>query len=104
MPHKEQLQFIQLHPNFAAEVRGVDFSTPLPDDVFATIQSAVAKVGIMSTSPAGLFQPRLASRLLNAKLRGYSTAFSSSAAQRWTTPAMSPSPPASVIWTTWART
>lgn len=50
MAHTEQLQFLELHPTFAAEVRGVDFSRPVPDHVFAEIQAAVAKVGIIPIS------------------------------------------------------
>lgn len=44
MPHKENLEIIPLHPTFAAEVKGVDFSGPLPDHVFAEIEAAMAKV------------------------------------------------------------
>lgn len=48
MPHKEQLQITRLHPTFAAEVEGVDFSKPVPDDVFAEIQAALTKVNTVS--------------------------------------------------------
>lgn len=34
----------EIHPTFAAEVRGVDFSSPVADDVFAEILSAITKV------------------------------------------------------------
>lgn len=33
-----------LHPTFAAEVSGVDFTTPLSDNVFKVIHQAVTKV------------------------------------------------------------
>lgn len=38
------LRFKKLHPTFAAEVDGVDFSAPIPDDVFHEILAASAKV------------------------------------------------------------
>lgn len=38
------LKFKKLHPTFAAEVEGVDFSKPIPDDVFNEILAASAKV------------------------------------------------------------
>ena len=38
------LKFKKLHPTFAAEVGGVDFSAPIPDDVFQEILAASAKV------------------------------------------------------------
>lgn len=44
MPHKENLEITKLHPTFAAEVKGVDFSQPLPDDVLAEIKAALAEV------------------------------------------------------------
>lgn len=34
----------ELHPSFTAEIGGVDFSKPIPDDVFAEILAASAKV------------------------------------------------------------
>lgn len=47
MPHAQQskLAITELHPLFAAEVRGVDFSKDIPDDTFAEILAAIAKVG-----------------------------------------------------------
>lgn len=51
MPHatEEEAQFqlievTQLHPTFGAEVRGVDFSKPVAEDVFAEIHDAITKV------------------------------------------------------------
>lgn len=46
MPHREEskLTIKQLHPTFAAEVRGVDFSTDIPQDVFNEIYQAITKV------------------------------------------------------------
>jgi alpha-ketoglutarate-dependent 2,4-dichlorophenoxyacetate dioxygenase len=38
----------KLHPTFAAEIEGVDFSKPLEDDVFREILAASAKVDIPS--------------------------------------------------------
>lgn len=34
----------KLHPTFGAEISGVDFSAPLPDDVFFDILAAITKV------------------------------------------------------------
>lgn len=34
----------ELHPSFGAEIGGVDFGTPLSEDVFAEIHRAVTKV------------------------------------------------------------
>lgn len=39
----------ELHPTFAAEIGGVDFSKPIPDDVFAEILAASAKVLLASS-------------------------------------------------------
>lgn len=39
------IQCAELHPTFAAEVNGVDFSKSLTDEVFAEIQQAITKVG-----------------------------------------------------------
>jgi alpha-ketoglutarate-dependent 2,4-dichlorophenoxyacetate dioxygenase len=54
MPHAEPYKHIQvkeLHPTFGAEVFGVDFSQPVPDDVFDDILAAITKVGVVvSTS------------------------------------------------------
>lgn len=54
MPHAEPYKHIQvkeLHPTFGAEVFGVDFSQPVPDDVFEDILAAITKVGVLvSTS------------------------------------------------------
>lgn len=33
-----------LHPTFTAEVSGVDFSSPIPDDVFSEVKGALTKV------------------------------------------------------------
>ena len=38
------LKIKELHPTFAAEIEGVDFSKPIPDDVFNEILAASAKV------------------------------------------------------------
>jgi len=34
----------KLHPTFAAEIEGVDFTKPVPPDVFEEIRNAAAKV------------------------------------------------------------
>lgn len=33
----------KLHPTFGAEIQGVDFSSPLSDDVFGEIYAAITK-------------------------------------------------------------
>ncbi|KAF6824375.1 alpha-ketoglutarate-dependent 2 [Colletotrichum plurivorum] len=43
-----------LHPTFAAEVRGVDFTKPIPDDVFEEIQAAITKHGVLVFPETGL--------------------------------------------------
>ena len=40
----KKLHIKKLHPTFAAEIEGVDFSQPIPDDVFNEILVASAKV------------------------------------------------------------
>jgi len=50
MPHAEEFKHIQakpLHPTFGAEVSGVDFSQPVPDDVFQELWQAVNKYGVI---------------------------------------------------------
>ena len=51
MPHKEdsRLQVTELHPTFAAEVRGIDFSKEIPDDVFEELRDIISKVRPPST-------------------------------------------------------
>ena len=48
----KNLYIKELHPTFAAEIEGVDFTKPIPDDVFREIQAASAKVndGNISTN------------------------------------------------------
>ena len=36
----------EIHPTFAAEVGGIDFSSPIADDVFAEILAAITKVRV----------------------------------------------------------
>jgi len=38
------IEIKELHPLFCAEIGGVDFSKPIPDEVFAEILAASAKV------------------------------------------------------------
>lgn len=52
MPHKQEIQFIPLHPTFAAEVKGVDFSKPIPDDTFAQIKEGITKARTLTSSAA----------------------------------------------------
>lgn len=53
MPHKDeghdQIEIIPLHPTFAAEVRGVDFSQDVSPEVFGQIKEAIAKVSAASS-------------------------------------------------------
>ena len=46
MPHKEDSRVVinELHPTFAAEVRGVDFTKDVSPDVFDQIYQAITKV------------------------------------------------------------
>lgn len=37
----------EIHPTFAAEVRGIDFSSPLTDDAFGEILAAITKVRLL---------------------------------------------------------
>lgn len=40
----------EIHPTFAAEVGGIDFSSPIADDVFAEILAAMTKVRLFRIS------------------------------------------------------
>ena len=46
MPHKEenQISIVELHPTFAAEVHGVDFSGDVSDEQFDEVYKAITKV------------------------------------------------------------
>lgn len=49
MPHAVPYKHItikELHPTFGAEVSGVDFSEPVPLDVFEEIRDAAAQVSM----------------------------------------------------------
>lgn len=48
-PEFSKLQITELHPTFVAEIEGVDFTQPIPDDVFAEILAASAKVSRASS-------------------------------------------------------
>ena len=48
------LQIKELHPTFGAEVEGVDFSKPIPDDVFKEILAASAQYGVLVFRSTGL--------------------------------------------------
>ncbi len=53
MPHKNEFNLIEvkeLHPTFAAEITGVDFSEPLSDEVFAEIFKAITTVIFYSST------------------------------------------------------
>ncbi|KXL46621.1 hypothetical protein M433DRAFT_334756 [Acidomyces richmondensis BFW] len=41
------ISIVELHPTFAAEVRGVDFSKEIPAEDFEQIQKAIAKYGVV---------------------------------------------------------
>lgn len=45
------ISIVELHPTFAAEVRGVDFSKEIPAEDFEQIQKAIAKVSHSSRVP-----------------------------------------------------
>ena len=47
-PEYKHIKVTQLAPTFGAEVSGVDFSKPVPPDVFKEILSAIAKVSLCS--------------------------------------------------------
>ncbi|OLN97801.1 Alpha-ketoglutarate-dependent 2,4-dichlorophenoxyacetate dioxygenase 1 [Colletotrichum chlorophyti] len=47
-----------LHPTFAAEVRGVDFSKPLADEVLEEIRAAITKYGVLVFPSTGLDDER----------------------------------------------
>ncbi|KAL5356145.1 hypothetical protein BJX96DRAFT_162228 [Aspergillus floccosus] len=44
----------KIHPTFGAEVRGVDFSKPLTDEVFVEVYSAITKYGVLVFRNTGL--------------------------------------------------
>ena len=46
MPHKEdsKISIVELHPTFAAEVYGADFSGDVSEEDFAEIYKAITKV------------------------------------------------------------
>lgn len=47
MPHRENSFTIrELHPSFAAEISGLDFSQPIPDSTFEELLAAIAKVRV----------------------------------------------------------
>ena len=50
MPHAEEskIRVVELHPTFAAEIYGVDFSQELPPDVFDQVYTAITKVSSCS--------------------------------------------------------
>lgn len=52
------LRIKKLHPTFAAEIEGVDFSKPIPDDVFNEILAASAKVGRRASISFGMTDRR----------------------------------------------
>ena len=43
----KHIQVNELHPTFGAEVHSVDFSKPVPEDVFSEIYKAITKVSII---------------------------------------------------------
>ncbi|TKA44874.1 hypothetical protein B0A54_03164 [Friedmanniomyces endolithicus] len=55
MPHKEesQLEIVELHPTFAAEIRGTNFDN-LGSDVFDEIHAAITKYGVVKFPKTGL--------------------------------------------------
>ena len=43
----KHIQVKELHPTFGAEIHSVDFSKPVPEDVFSEIYKAITKVSII---------------------------------------------------------
>lgn len=43
-PRFEHITVTELHPTFAAEISGVDFSFPISEEIFQEILAAVTKV------------------------------------------------------------
>jgi hypothetical protein len=43
----KHIQVKELHPTFGAEVYGVDFSKPVPEDVFSEIYKTITRVSII---------------------------------------------------------
>jgi|ERR1700722_8847164 hypothetical protein len=43
----KHIQVKELHPTFGAEVHSVDFSKPVPEDVFSEIYKTITKVSII---------------------------------------------------------
>jgi alpha-ketoglutarate-dependent taurine dioxygenase len=43
----KHIQVKGLHPTFGAEVHGVDFSKPVPEDAFSEIYKTITKVSII---------------------------------------------------------
>ena len=54
MQEFRHLRIKELHPTFAAEIEGVDFTTAIPDDVFAEILAASAKYGVIVFRSTGM--------------------------------------------------
>jgi hypothetical protein len=52
MPHKEdsKVYTVELHPTFAAEVYGVDFSQDVSPEDFNEVYKAITKVSCLTTS------------------------------------------------------
>jgi hypothetical protein len=44
IPEYKHIKVNPLHPTFGAEVRGIDFSQPVSDEVFAEVLAAITKV------------------------------------------------------------
>ncbi|KZO98717.1 Clavaminate synthase-like protein [Calocera viscosa TUFC12733] len=54
--HREfqTIECVPLHPTFGAEIRGLDFSKPIPDDQFDELQRAIGKYGVVVFRKTGL--------------------------------------------------
>ena len=62
MPHATESEFglievRELHPTFGAEVLGVDFAKPVPEDVFAEIYKAISNVSTVPPLPPSYLRP-----------------------------------------------
>lgn len=59
MPIATKLKITPLAPTFVAEVEGVDFSEPVPEDVFHEVKDVVNKYGVAIFRKTGLDDHKL---------------------------------------------
>ncbi|KAI1620289.1 alpha-ketoglutarate-dependent 2,4-dichlorophenoxyacetate dioxygenase [Exophiala viscosa] len=58
VPEYQHIQVTELAPTFGAEVSGIDFTKPVPPEVFQEISDASAKYGVLVFRKAGLDDAR----------------------------------------------